>query len=199
MSIRQWRRMPGMRLFPLAALLFLSACGTGTHFTGQVLSPAKPAPDFTLTDQRSEPFQLSQQRGNVVLLYFGYTHCPDICPATLSVFRMVMTDLGAQAQHVRVVFVTVDPERDTAAYLKDYLAQFSPDFIGLTGTLDQLNPVYQSYGIYRQKIPAAGPLGYTMTHTSTFDVIDSKGNLRLVHNFGDSEQDIAADVRQLLH
>lgn len=199
MRIRQWRRMPGMSLLPLAALLLLSACGSGTHFTGQVLSPAKAAPDFTLSDQHGEPFTLSQQRGNVVLLYFGYTHCPDICPATLSVFRSVVDSLGTDAQHVRVVFVTVDPERDSASYLKDYLAQFRPDFIGLTGTLDQLNPVYQAYGIERQKIPAAGPLGYTMTHTSSFDVIDQQGNWRLVHNFGDSDTDIAADIRQLLH
>jgi protein SCO1/2 len=199
MNIRSRHHVPILGLLPLAALLLLSACGPATHFTGQVLSPAKPAPDLTLTDQRGEQFTLSRQRGNVVLLYFGYTHCPDVCPGTLSVFRSVMDGLGADAQHVRVVFVTVDPERDTAPYLKDYLAQFRPDFIGLTGTLDQLNPVYQAYGIEREQIPAAGPLGYTMTHTSSFDVIDKQGNWRLVHNFGDSDKDIASDVRQLLH
>lgn len=198
MSIRQWRRVHLMRLLALVVLPLLSACGSGTHFTGQVMSPVTPAPDFSLTDQQGQPFTLSQQRGKVVLLYFGYMHCPDVCPATLSVFRDVMHTLGGDAQRVRVVFVTVDPERDTAAYLRDYLAQFDPAFIGLTGSLDQLTPVYQAYHIFRQKIETGGALGYTMTHTSSFEIIDTTGNWRLTHDFGDSTQDITADVRQLL-
>ncbi len=199
MCIQPYRRLPIISLLALVVAPLLTACGSGTHFTGQVLNPVHPAPDFALSDQRGAPFQLRQQRGNVVLLYFGYTHCPDVCPATLSVFRDVVKTLGPDGQRVRVIFVTVDPERDTAAYLRDYLAQFDPGFIGLTGNLDQLTPVYQAYHIFRQKIETGGALGYTMSHTSSFDVIDPQGNWRLTHDFGDETKDIAADVRQLLH
>ena len=127
-----------------------TACGPSSpSFRGNALDSPVAAPDFALTDQHGQPFRLSEQRGNVVILFFGYASCPDVCPTTLGMWRRVQTELGDDAQRVRFVFVTVDPERDTQERLREHLTIFSPDFIGLTGTPADLEPVYQAYGVYQ--------------------------------------------------
>jgi protein SCO1/2 len=120
-------------------------------YRGVQIDPPAPAADFTLTDQKNQPFQLSNQRGKVALLFFGYAHCPDVCPVTLSIFSQVRKSLGPQADEVSFVFVTVDPERDTPEALGKYLANFSAPLTGLTGSRAELEPVWKSYGVYQAR------------------------------------------------
>jgi protein SCO1/2 len=176
----------------------LAACGS-VSFRGTALEQPVAVPDFTLTDQHSQPFRLSDQRGYVVLLFFGYTACPDVCPTTLATWRNVHDDLGSRAQRVRFVFVTVDPERDTPERLGIHLNAFDPDFVGLTGTQEQLQAVYDIFGVYVEKQPVSGSaVGYLVSHTATTFVLDAAGNWRLVEGYGTDAADIVYDVRQLL-
>jgi protein SCO1/2 len=158
-----------------------------------------PAPDFTLTDQHGQPFRLSDQRGHVVLLFFGYTHCPDVCPTTLATWKRVHEALGPDAERVRFVFITVDPERDTRERLQQHLAVFNPAFIGLTGTADELAAIYQAYGVFHEKAAASGSAaGYLVNHTASVYVIDPDGRWRLQFGFGTPAEDMVHDIRELL-
>jgi protein SCO1/2 len=165
-------------------------------FHGSLIDPPVSAVNFTLTDQTGQPFRLSEQAGNVVLLFFGYTSCPDVCPATLTQFKRIRTEMGKEADRVRFVLVTVDPQRDTAERLRQYLAGFDPSFVGLTGAWLDLDQIYRSYGVY-QAIPAPGP-AYIVDHTDRVYAIDPKGNLRLTYTSDTTADDLAQDVRQLL-
>ncbi len=172
---------------------------TVSAFRGSVLSQPIAAADFTLTDQHGQPFRLSAQRGKVVLLFFGYTSCPDVCPTTLSAWKRVHEELGDEAERVRFVFVTVAPERDTPERLGLHVDLFNPDFVALTGTPDELGPVYEAYGVYYEKLETPGSaLGYLVNHTSSGYVIDPQGDWRLRHAFGTMSADIAYDIRELL-
>ena len=180
--------------------LLLTGCGgSPLSFRGNALDSPVAAPEFSLTDQHGHPFRLSEQRGQVVVLFFGYASGPDVCPTTLGLWRKVHDELGTDADGVRFVFITVDPERDTRERLREHLALFSPDIIGLTGTLEELEPVYQAYGVYREKeILPDSDLGYQVTHTASAYVIDAEGNWRLRHLFGTPAEDVVHDLRQLL-
>ena len=183
----------------LAALVFLAGCG-GPAFKGQTRGGA--APDFTLTDQNGQPFRLSDQKDRVMLLYFGYTYCPDVCPTSLSDFKQVYQILGTDAGRVRVVFVTVDPERDAPPRLKQYLAIFGSDsaFVGLSGTPEQLAPVYKAYDITHEKVPSkTDPRDYFMNHTAATFVIDRAGQWQVTKKYGTSPEEFAADIRLILH
>jgi protein SCO1/2 len=188
----------------LTVFLPLAACkspldGKSASFRGNVLATPMPAPDFTLTDQYDHLFRLSDQKGRVVILFFGYASCPDVCPTTLSVWKQVHEALGDDAHQVRFVFVTVDPERDTKERLKVHLDLFNSDFIGLTGTEAELEAVYRAYGVYREKVTLSdSALGYQVTHTSSGYVIDPDGAWRLRHPFGTPVEDIVHDIRQLV-
>lgn len=181
--------------------LVLPACGAAPklNFSGIEMEPPVPAPDFTLTDQYGRPFTLSEQKGNVVLLFFGYSSCPDVCPTTLGIWRMVHEMLGADAARVRFVFVTVDPERDTPERIREHLGLFHPDFIGLTGSPAELEHVYAAYGVVREKVdaPESG-MGYLVNHTASDFLIDTQGIWRVRHVFGTPAEEIVHDVKLLL-
>ncbi len=182
----------------LTLLLVLAACGAPS-FRGSVVEEPVAVPDFTLVDQNGQPFRLSDQRGKVVLLFFGYTSCPDVCPTTLSTWRKVHQALGADADRVRFVFVTVDPERDTTERLGLHVNAFNPDFIGLTGSPEELDSVYQVFDVYYEKDTSSGSaLGYLISHTATTFVLDTEGNWRLRETFGTEVDDIVHDIQQLL-
>lgn len=173
--------------------------GPAQAFHGFVLDPPQPAPDFTLTDQAQNPFRLSDQRGSVVVLFFGYTACPDVCPATLAQYARVKRELGTLADQVRFAFITVDPDRDTPARLRDYLGRLDPGVYGLWGTGEEVGRVLDAYGVYVEVVDApASPAGYWINHTALSYVVDRNGNLRLAHPFGFEPEDLAADLRRLL-
>ncbi len=184
-------------LVPLMVLM-LAACGPPS-FRGSELDEPVAVPDFTLTNQNGQPFHLSDQQGNVVLLFFGYTSCPDVCPTTLATWRKIHRALGDDAERVRFVFITVDPERDTAERLGMHVRAFNPDFVGLTGTVDQLEAVYDIFDVYHEKDTSSGSaLGYLVNHTATTFVIDPEGQWRLRETYGTEAEDIVHDIQQLL-
>jgi protein SCO1/2 len=176
----------------------IAACG-GASFRGSVLDEPVAVPDFELIDQYGQPFRLSDQRGDVVLLFFGYTQCPDVCPTTLATWRKVHAALGDDAQRVRFVFVTVDPERDTPERLGLHVNAFNPDFIGLTGAQDELDAVYDIFDVYWEKDTSSGSAaGYLISHTATTFVLNPEGQWRLRETYGTEAEDIAYDIQQLL-
>lgn len=180
----------------LASLL--AACASHVNLKGTVL-PAETAPDFTLTDQDGKPFELSSLHGDEVILFFGYTHCPDVCPTTLSNLARIYRELGSAAQKVRVVFITVDPQRDTAPVLRRYVRLFNPTFIGLTGSQAKLDPIFKAYHVWAQKLPNEGSAaGYLMAHSSTMFFIDPQGRLREMHDWSDADGAVTSDIRALL-
>ena len=138
------------------------------------------APDFTLTDQSGHAFSLTGQRGHVTVLYFGYTHCPDICPTTLSDIGEILKTLGPDAKHVRILFVTVDPDRDTADTLATYVSNFGNRIDGLRGTPDQLAALARRYRVAYSATPAAGGRPYEVTHSPAVYVFDGSGAARLI-------------------
>jgi protein SCO1/2 len=142
---------------------------------------------------------LSDQRGQVVLLFFGYTFCPDVCPTTLGAWKRVHEELGKDAQDVRFAFITVDPERDAPERLKAHVETFSEDFVGLTGTPEELQPVYNAFGVYFEKdAETESAAGYLVNHTASAFVIGPDGQWRLRHSFGTPVEDVVHDIRELL-
>jgi protein SCO1 len=168
-------------------------------FRGSLIDPPVPAADFELTDQNGQIFRLNDQTGKIVLLFFGYTHCPDVCPLTLSHFKQIKTDLGQKADQVRFVFVTVDPERDTADLLRQYLLNFDPEIVGLTDSRQSLESVWKNYGVYQAKQEVGSASGYLVDHTARTYLIDRQGNWRLTYPFEMGKDDILQDVLYLLN
>ncbi|MBO8140829.1 MAG: SCO family protein [Firmicutes bacterium] len=168
-------------------------------FHGFVLEPPQQAPELVLTDQYGRRFDLAEQKGRAVVLFFGYTNCPDVCPATLIYYTQVKRELGPLADRVRFAFVTVDPEYDTPERLREYVARFDSSFYGLWGSQEELAPILEEYGVHVEVVEDDNsPVGYWVNHTALSYVVDPKGRLRLAHPFGVEPKDIAADLRLLL-
>ena len=159
-----------------------------------VYSPAEPEPPLQLTDQDGQPFDLASFRGTPVFVYFGYTHCPDVCPTTLADLRTAIQTAGLPA---KVVFVTVDPARDNAAWIKRYLDAFKAGFIGLTGTPVQIATAAAAWGVRYQAQPADSQGNYAMIHTSDVFLVDGQGMLRNHIFFGAGSAMIASILRQV--
>jgi protein SCO1/2 len=162
-------------------------------YQGSYIDPPVPSSDFQLTDQNGQPYRLSDQRGKVVVIFFGYTNCPDVCPATLAMLKQVKENLGDRSNQVAFVFVTVDPARDTAERLGAYLANFDAGFIGLTSSQADLEAVWKAYGVYVAQGDAE-----TMEHNARIYAIDRQGNLRLTYPYEIGAGPIAADLTHLL-
>lgn len=169
------------------------------EYQGSLIDPASPAPDFSLPATTGEDFHLESQRGNIVLLFFGFTHCPDICPTTLNDFRQIKKELGDNAQQVKFVFITVDPERDNMETVGEYVSIFDPSIIGLTAEEKALQPVWDAYGIYHKKREVDSAAEYVVDHTARVYVVDREGNLRLTFPQGMPPEAMADDVAHLLH
>lgn len=171
----------------------------GVPFKGGVLEPARPAADFILAASDGSRFRLGDQRGRVVVLFFGYTFCPDVCPLTLSEMAQVRARLGDRADRLRVVFITVDPERDTVDRLRVYVGAFHRSFLGLTGTPEALARVRQAYGAVAERRTVPGTrAAYLVDHSAFVYVVDPEGRLRLMFPFGTPVDDMAHDLRLLL-
>ncbi|MGF6148707.1 BsSco [Kingella potus] len=168
-------------------------------FFGTDVSKDDIGGDFTLTDGSGKPFALSSLKGKVVLLTFGYTNCPDVCPTSLLTYSEVTGLLGDKAKDVAVVFVSVDPERDTPEVADKFAKTFNPDFIGLTATGDQSIPVVkQQYRVVSAKSQEQSADVYLIDHTAGTYVLDKNGNTVLMENYGRTSSEIAADVQRLL-
>jgi protein SCO1 len=167
-------------------------------FNGSLYDPPLPAEDFALTDQRGQIFRLSENEGNIVLMFFGYSNCPDVCPVTLSDFKKIKAELGPKEERVRFVFITTDPERDTPERLREYLGFFDPAIIGLTGSRSELEKVWDAYGVYQAKVETGSSSGYMVDHTSLVYLIDSDNNFRMTFSFGTEARAMAGDIAELL-
>ncbi|NJN54295.1 MAG: SCO family protein [Anaerolineae bacterium] len=169
-------------------------------FSGILPDTPTPAPDFTLTDETGTPFTLGNLRGQWILLAYGYTSCPDVCPTTLAQLRGVKVGLGPDADKVRVVFVSVDPERDTPDILQRYLAHFGADFKGLSGTAAEVAAAAEPYGVrYEKSAETGSAAGYQMSHTAYVYLIDPEFNLRVTFPFGVGSDEILSDLTYLMN
>lgn len=190
------------RLWRLSALLTLAGLLACSHsqpaFRLQNITGLMPPLKFTLTDQNARLVSEQDYRGKVVLLYFGYTQCPDVCPTTLAMLREALGRLGAGAAKVRVLFVSVDPQRDTAAVLKGYMRYFGSEFVGLRGDDAALNALTRRYRVaYHREKP--DPHGYyAVDHSSAIFVFDQKGQARLLAEESAGPTTIASDLQRLL-
>jgi protein SCO1/2 len=189
----------------IVALLFaIGAMEVGEHQIGplnaEALSVPRPAADFVLKTADGSEFRLSSYRGKVILLDFGYTFCPDICPTTLAELAQVRAQLGEAAKQVQVVFITVDPERDSPERLRSYTQAFDPSFIGLTGSPEQLAAVRQAYDVFAEKqvVPGTSAV-YLIAHSAYVYLIDPEGQLQQLFPFGTSMiKDITEAIQTLL-
>ncbi len=169
-------------------------------FHGVIYENPKQAPELSLISFENQPFDLADQKGKIVLLFFGYTSCPDVCPSTLSDMKRVLSSLEDDSEFVQVLFVTVDPERDTIDKLRSYLVLFDPTFIGLTGSLEDLVKVWGDFGVIREiDTSNQSAAGYLVNHTSRIYLIDQASRLLITYGFGTFPEDIAKDVAYLLN
>lgn len=184
----------------LAAVILLWGAVRPHTFSGTVMQSPQTAYDFTLTGPDSQSVRLSDLRGSVVLLFFGYTSCPDVCPTTLYEMRDMLDALGRRADKTRVVFISVDPEKDTPQRIQAYLANIDPAgrLTGLTSDIDTLNEVAAQYGIFFQKRPYNDSGGYLIDHTATVLLVDGEGFLRVVYPYGTPGTAIAEDVAYIM-
>lgn len=186
-------------LLPAIMLLTLITACQPYRFKGTEYLDPVSAPDFELTRGDGGGLRLSSLRGQTVLLFFGFTACPDVCPTTLADARRILEGLGEKSSQVQYLFITVDPERDTPEALQKYVSVFDPAIVGLTGSPEALARVWEDYGILVDKTQLDDSTqGYTVTHTARVFVIDDQGQLRLSYPFGTPYEDLLSDLRHLL-
>jgi len=195
--MRAWR---GIALLLVAGALAIAGCGADSpNFKSSDVTGAGFGRDFALMSHAGKPTTLADFRGKVVVLFFGYTQCPDVCPTTLSALAETMKRLGPDAARVQVLFVTVDPERDTAELLASYVTAFDPSFIGLRGDAEATARTAKEFKVLYQKQPGRTPESYTVDHSAGTFVFDPKGRLRLYVGNGQGPDVFAHDIRELLH
>jgi len=180
------------------AAFVLAGCG-GSHpsFKNTDVTGADYGKDFALTDHTGKARTLADFRGKAVVMFFGYTRCPDVCPTTLAELKAVKDQLGEDGKRLQVLFVTVDPERDTPAVLKDYLASFDPRIIGVTGDADAIAAAEKSYRVYAKKVPTDGG-GYTMDHTAIVYLMNKDGRFVAPFNMKRRPEEAAAELKRYL-
>ncbi|GJG95913.1 SCO family protein [Cupriavidus pauculus] len=196
-------RLATFRRFCLLALCaaFLTACGQPKpSFKNVDISGASDfGKDFALQDPTGKTRTLGDFKGKVVLMFFGYTHCPDVCPTTMVELKQVMEQMGPDADKVQVLFVTVDPERDTAALMAQYVPAFDARFLGLRPADEAaLKQVTKDFKVYYAKVPGSSPNNYTMDHSAGSYVFDQNGQLRLFIRHGQGPEPIAHDLKALM-
>jgi protein SCO1/2 len=184
----------GMRQNPAAIV----TTGSEDKYTGLAIDPPVQLADFTLSDQRGQAFTFSSLRGRAVVMFFGFTHCPDYCPTTLQDFTIIKRELGAAAEHVAFMFISVDGERDTPEVIAEYINRFDSSFIGLTGTAEAIASIGQPFGLTVERVGVDSALGYTINHTVSMFLIDRDGRWVRRISFGTAPGVIAAQVRNML-
>ena len=192
------------RFLVLLLVLLISACDTGSSATGKTIfqgtdiTGADWGKELRLTDHNGQRRSLADFHGKVVVLFFGYTHCPDVCPTTLGELGIVLKRLGPEAAKVQVLFVTLDPARDTPAILAQYVPSFNPSFLGLTGSDEEIAQTAKAFKVFFKKQEGTSKAGYMMDHSANTFVIDPQGRLRLLFGFGSGAAPLVHDIQQLL-
>ena len=178
----------------------LASCqqGSSASFIGTDLTGTQFGKPLSLTDHTGKLRSMNDFKGKVVVLFFGYTHCPDVCPTTMSDLKKTMQLLGDKANEVQVLFVTVDPERDTQEVLAQFVPGFDPRFIGLRGTVEEVAANLSEYKVYAAKVSEPGKSGYTMDHSAGLYVFDKTGAPRIYLGYGEKPENIAHDLQLLL-
>jgi len=199
MTPRQSRILLVCAAFAAGLVLCLGAITliAGTNFSGKALTPVQIGGPFRLTDQNGRAVTDQDMKGKPFLVFFGFTHCPDVCPTTLFDVSEVLRSLGPDADRAGALFITVDPERDNAAALKEYLASFDPHLRGLTGDADALATVAKEYRVYYKKVPLDGG-DYTMDHTAIVYLMDKDGRFVSPFNLKRKPDAAAAELRKYL-
>jgi protein SCO1 len=187
-----------MRVLLCCLALLLAACSPPAKFNATELKGIDWGTDFALTDHNGKPRRLGDFKGRAVAMFFGYTQCPDVCPTTMASMRELMAILGADAERVQVLFVTVDPERDTPQLLAQYVPAFHPSFLGLYGDAATTAATAREFRIFFHKQPGTTSATYSVDHTAGSYVFDPKGRLRLYLRHGETPRRFAQDVRRLL-
>lgn len=182
----------------LLASLPLPALAATERLKAGVFEPAQAAPEFALKGSDGAALNLARFKGKLVLLVFGFTHCPDVCPTTLATLAQVRKELGPQAADVQVVYVTVDPERDDVNRIRQYLNAFDPSFLGGTDTPDTLAAMRKRYGVVAEKIAPKQGNAYGMNHSTSVWLIDRGGKLQAMMPYGHPAKDFVHDLRLLL-
>jgi protein SCO1/2 len=192
------------RSLRFALLLATALCLAGCHRAAPLplrltnITGHMPALDFRLTDDHDKPVTAADYRGKVVLLYFGYTHCPDVCPLTLAHLHVVMQRLGPLADGARILFVSVDPARDTPAIMHAYVNAFDPRAVGLTGTPSNVEALVKRYRASFSREAGAVDGNYEVSHSSAIYVFDRDGNARVLATPDASQNDLVHDLKLLL-
>jgi len=183
----------------LAGAMFLVACGQNkAHFNSVDITGADYGKGFALTDHNGQQRTLGDFAGKVVVMFFGYTQCPDVCPSTMLELVEVKKLLGTDGERLQALFVTLDPERDTPELLKAYMTNFDPMFVALRPTPEQLPALAKEFKIYFKKVPGAGANNYTLDHSAGSYVFDTQGHLRLFTRYGSGAAVLATDFAQLM-
>ncbi len=186
-------------LIALASTGLLAACAPDKpQFKAIDITGAEYARDFSLTDHNGQPRSIKDFAGKVVVVFFGFTQCPDVCPTSMAELAEVKRSLGKDGDRLQGLFVTVDPERDTRDVLKTYMANFDPTFLALRGTPEQLAAMAKDYKVYYKKVEGKTPTSYTMDHSAGSFIYDPQGRIRLYTRYGSGAQALADDIRLLL-
>ena len=199
MKANMLRRTACLTLVSAFALAAAGCMESKPQFKGVDLTGADYAKDLRLTDHNGQPRSLQDFKGKVVVVFFGFTQCPDVCPTTLAELAEAKKLLGADGDKLQGIFVTVDPERDTPEVLKAYMANFDPSFLALRGTPEQIAAVAKDFKLYYKKVEGKTPGAYTMDHGAASYVYDPQGRLRLYARYGSGAQAMADDIRLLLN
>jgi protein SCO1/2 len=189
------------KLFVFAFLLMLAACNPAKApmpFVGTDITGADFAKTLSLTDHNGKLRSMADFSGKAVVLFFGFTHCPDVCPTTMSDLKQTMKLLGDKSDQVQVLFVTVDPERDTQEVLAKFVPSFDARFIGLRGDAKQTEDTLKNFKIFYAKVDGKSANDYSIDHSAGMYVFDKAGNVRLYMGYGQKPAEIASDVKQLL-
>lgn len=193
------RRFVQVALASVAGVPLLMACSPEvTPFKSTDVTGATFAQDFRLKDQNGNVRTLADFKGKIVVTFFGFTQCPDVCPTSMTTMAEVKRLLGDQGERLQVLFITVDPERDTQGLLKEYMASFDPGFIALRPDPDELKDVAAAFKIYYKKVPGSTPTSYTMDHSAGKYIFDTEGRVRLFSAYGTDAATIASDIQVLL-
>ena len=187
-------------LLGVAVVFLLAACDSGKpQFKNTDVTGADYAKDFALTDHTGKRRSLADYKGKVVTIFFGFTQCPDVCPTALAEMKAVLDKLGPiDAKRVQVLFITVDPERDTQALLANYVPAFDPSFVGLYGDLESTQSVAKSFKVFYQKVPGKTPGSYSVDHSAGSYAYDPQGRLRLFIRHGQPLEGLVNDIKLLL-